>query len=111
MPKLSRIPSAETSIKHSFNLKKSTSDTLQAYHQFYCQALGLDIEKVALKDVAEQILLDFMNSDKDFQRNQAGSDASAKPVVQSKEVMGAARAASAAGGYAASGQDSPDSDE
>jgi len=79
-PKLTRIPGSEATVKHSFTLRKSTSDQLQAYHAYYCTALGLDPEKVALKDVAEQMLLDFMNSDRDFQRSQT-TDAAVKPAA------------------------------
>ncbi|WP_176089313.1 DUF2274 domain-containing protein [Achromobacter anxifer] len=76
--KLSRIPGAEQTVKHSFSLKASTSNNLQAYHQMYCDQFGLDPKDVALKDIAEQILIDFMNGDKDFQRYL--NDKSTKPV-------------------------------
>lgn len=76
--KLSRIPGAEQTVKHSFSLKASTSNNLQAYHQMYCEQFGLDPKDVALKDIAEQILIDFMNGDKAFQRYQ--SEKATKPV-------------------------------
>lgn len=63
--KLSRIPGHEPTVKHSFSLKKSTSDLLEKYHQMYQQVTGVE---VPLKDVVEQMLLDFMGDDKAFQK-------------------------------------------
>lgn len=68
-PKLSRIPGTEPTVKHSFTLRASTSEQLVAYHLYYCKAEGIDPAKLPLKDVAEQMFIDFMASDKDFQRS------------------------------------------
>ena len=63
--KLSRIPGHEPTVKHSFSLKKSTSDQLEKYHALYQRVTGVE---VPLKDVVEQMLLDFMSEDKTFQK-------------------------------------------
>lgn len=63
--KLSRIPGTETTVKHSFAFKQSTSNLLQQYQALYMQTQGVE---VSLKDVVEQMLLDFMAEDKAFQR-------------------------------------------
>lgn len=64
--KLSRIPGAEPTVKHSFSFRRSTSNNLQAYFSYYLAETGA--EGVSIKDVAEQILQDFMAEDKGFQR-------------------------------------------
>lgn len=63
--KLSRIPGHEPTAKQSWALKVSTVTQLQAYHDMYIAATGAD---VSLKDVVEQMLLDFMGDDKAFQK-------------------------------------------
>jgi len=64
--KLSRIPGTESTVKHSFNFKQSTSTQLAQYHELYMKTLGVE---VSLKDVVEQMLLDFMAEDKAFQKS------------------------------------------
>lgn len=64
--KLSRIPGTEKTVKHSFSFKQSTTDLLQKYVAFYEKNTGAEVN---LKDVTEQMLLDFMGDDKDFQRS------------------------------------------
>jgi hypothetical protein len=63
--KLSRIPGHEATAKQSWALKVSTVNQLQAYHDMYVASTGAD---VSLKDVVEQMLLDFMGDDKAFQK-------------------------------------------
>lgn len=63
--KLTRIPGHEAVEKQSWSLKVSTVKQLKAYHEMYVKATGAD---VALKDVVEQMLLDFMADDKTFQK-------------------------------------------
>ncbi|HDR9103364.1 DUF2274 domain-containing protein [Paraburkholderia sp. A3RO-2L] len=63
--KLSRIPGHEQTVKHSFALKQSTTNLLQQYQQMYSASTGIE---VSLKDVVEQMLLDFMAEDKTFQK-------------------------------------------
>jgi len=79
--KLSRIPGHEPTVKHSFSLKKSTSDLLEKYHSLYQRVTGVE---VPLKDVVEQMLLDFMGEDKTFQKE-------LKKVVGAAEQKPAAR--------------------
>lgn len=85
--KLSRIPGHEATAKQSWALKVSTVNQLQAYHEMYVALSGAD---VSLKDVVEQMLLDFMGDDKAFQKAyrqkleaaaQASAAAQAAPAV------------------------------
>lgn len=80
--KLSRLPGFEPTVKLSFSFKKSTHEQLQAYHQLYQREE--DIE-VPLKDVVEQMLLEFMADDKAFQRELKRLLAS-KPVSDNPDV-------------------------
>lgn len=63
--KLSRIPGHEPTVKHSFAFKQSTTALLQQYQELYSSLTGAE---VSLKDVVEQMLLDFMADDKAFQK-------------------------------------------
>lgn len=63
--KLSRIPGHEATVKHSFAFKQSTTSLLQQYQELYASHTGME---VSLKDVVEQMLLDFMAEDKAFQK-------------------------------------------
>jgi len=78
--KLSRIPGIEPTVKHSFSLKQSTWDQLEGYVQFVKEQTGVE---VVLKDVVEQMLLDFMGDDKVFQKyiKQASAPVSSTPPV------------------------------
>lgn len=82
--KLSRIPGHEPTVKHSFSLKKSTSDMLEKYHSLYQRETGVE---VPLKDVVEQMLLDFMGEDKTFQKElkKLVGAAEQKPSVRVEE--------------------------
>ena len=81
--KLSTIPRTEATIKHSFALKKSTTDGLHQYQELYKKTHGVE---VALKDLVEQMLVDFMAEDKTFQKSLKQSVAKvAGPVVASVE--------------------------
>lgn len=81
--KLSRIPGHEETEKQSWALKVSTLTQLKAYHEMYVASTGT---VVSLKDVVEQMLLDFMGDDKAFQ----------KAFRQKLEAAAAAQAAPAA---------------
>lgn len=94
--KLSRIPGHEATAKQSWALKVSTVNQLQAYHEMYVAATGAD---VSLKDVVEQMLLDFMGDDKSFQKAfrqkleaaaaaQAPAAVQAAPAVQTQPRAG-----------------------
>lgn len=63
--KLSLIPGHETTSKVQFNWKATTVEKLQQYLGFYKSVTGAD---VPLKDLTEQMLLDFMAEDKAFQK-------------------------------------------
>lgn len=63
--KLSRIPGIEPSVKQSYSFKQSTVEALNHYKDACESVAGVD---VGLRDLVEQILLDFMSSDKTFQR-------------------------------------------
>lgn len=64
--KLSTIPRTEATIKHSFALKKSTTESLHQYQELYKATHSVE---VALKDLVEQMLVDFMGEDKAFQKS------------------------------------------
>jgi hypothetical protein len=61
--KLSPIPGHEPTSKVQFSWKTSTVEQLQQYIAFYKTQTGVE---VSMKDVTEQMLLDFMKEDKDF---------------------------------------------
>lgn len=63
--KLSRIPGSEAAVKQSFAFKASTVARLQQYQACYNAEEGVN---VAMKDMVEQMLNQFMDGDKDFQR-------------------------------------------
>lgn len=74
--KLSRIAVHEPSVKHSFTLKQSTTDLLERYRKEYSKVAGTDVK---LKDLVEQMLLDFMAEDKAFQKVLRTAEPEAKP--------------------------------
>lgn len=91
--KLSRIPGHEATEKQSWALKVSTVSQLKAYHEMYVATTGAD---VSLKDVVEQMLLDFMGDDKAFQKAyrqklesaaQAAAPAPAAPAAQAAPAV------------------------
>lgn len=90
--KLSRIAINEASVKHSFTFKQSTTDLLERYRKEYSKVAGSDVK---LKDLVEQMLLDFMADDKVFQkklRNAAepeakSSQASPSPAAPASAVL------------------------
>lgn len=85
--KLTRIPGHEPTLKQSWALKTSTVTLLQQYHDMYVAATGAE---VSLKDVVEQMLLDFMAEDKEFQKalRQKRDGAPAAPAVQAHPRVG-----------------------
>lgn len=95
--KLSRIPGHEATEKQSWALKVSTVSQLKAYHEMYMATTGAE---VSLKDVVEQMLLDFMGDDKAFQRAfrqklEAAAAAQAAPAPAAAPAVSAAPAAHA----------------
>ncbi|KVP75083.1 hypothetical protein WJ96_04780 [Burkholderia ubonensis] len=81
--KLTRIPGHEQTVKQSFALKQSTMTQLQQYQEFYLAETKA--ENVYVKDLVEQMLLDFMREDKDFQRFVKQKDTPAAPVAASTQ--------------------------
>lgn len=77
--KLSRIPGHEATVKHSFAFKQSTTSLLLQYQELYAAHTGLE---VSLKDVVEQMLLDFMTEDKAFQKLLKQRQESSSPASQ-----------------------------
>lgn len=75
--KLTRIPGHEAVAKQSWSLKVSTVSMLQAYHEMYVKTTGAD---VSVKDVVEQMLLDFMADDKAFQKILRQKESSSAPA-------------------------------
>lgn len=62
--KLTKIAGAEKTSKQAWNLRESTVNNLAHYQEMYKKETG---NVVSLKDVAEQMLNDFMKEDKHFQ--------------------------------------------
>lgn len=88
--KLSRIPGHESTVKHSFAFKQSTAALLLQYQEMYATHTGID---VSLKDVVEQMLLDFMSDDKAFQKELARKkQAASAPAPAPAEPKAAASA-------------------
>ncbi|WP_126223528.1 DUF2274 domain-containing protein [Burkholderia ambifaria] len=90
--KLTRIPGTEATVKHSFSFRKSTMDQLLAYQQFYQKMTGTEVN---LKDVVEQMLLDFMADDKTFQRELKQPAAASAPAAPSAKTDGGLSASAA----------------
>lgn len=87
--KLSRIAIHEPSVKHSFTLKQSTTDLLERYRKEYSKLAGTDVK---LKDLVEQMLLDFMAEDKTFQKVLRSAP---EPEAKSRQAAPAPTAATA----------------
>lgn len=88
--KLSRIAINEASVKHSFTFKQSTTDLLERYRKEYSKVAGSDVK---LKDLVEQMLLDFMADDKVFQKKLRNA---AEPEAKSSQVSPAPAAPASA---------------
>ena len=61
--KLKRIVKSEPVVRLAVSIKTSTMARLDAYQKYYKSAYGEDIERSAL---VEEMLREFMGSDKDF---------------------------------------------
>lgn len=61
--KLKRIVKSEPVVRLAVSIKASTMARLDAYQEYYKAAYGEDIERSAL---VEEVLREFMGSDKDF---------------------------------------------
>lgn len=81
--KLTRIPGHEQTVKQSFALKQSTMTQLQQYQEFYLAETKA--ENVYVKDLVEQMLLDFMREDKEFQRFVKQKDTPTAPAAASAQ--------------------------
>lgn len=80
--RLSRIPSIEATVKHSLTIKESTSEMLHQYKEA-CEEIA-EVE-VHLRDLVEQMLVDFMDSDRTFQRYLKDKEAKAKKAAKAAE--------------------------
>ena len=105
--KLSRIPGHEATEKQSWALKVSTVNQLKAYQAMYMAESGAE---VSLKDVVEQMLLDFMGEDKGFQKAfrqqlEAAAAAQAAPAAPAPAAPAPAPAAQAAPAQSRFGQE------
>ncbi|GBG14506.1 alpha-ribazole phosphatase [Novimethylophilus kurashikiensis] len=74
--KLSRIPVSESTVKHTFSLKESTSDLLHKYQACYMAEHEVEI---TMKDMVEAMLTSFMADDKTFQKYLKQPQAAAAP--------------------------------
>ncbi len=75
--KLSHIPGHEPTTKQAFAWKTSTVVQLQKYLALYNSTHGVE---VTLKEVTEQMLLDFMADDKVFQKALKSGKATSAPA-------------------------------
>ncbi|MBU9199935.1 DUF2274 domain-containing protein [Burkholderia multivorans] len=107
--KLSRIPGHEQTVKHSFAFKQSTSSLLQQYQAMYEEELRAE---VTLKDIVEQMLLDFMADDKVFQKRlRAKQESASAPGVSAAGKGGKPVAGQASPPPAAAGGSEPSNSE
>jgi hypothetical protein len=83
--KLARIPSVETTVKHSFSFRQSTSEKLEAYQKRYQKVHG---QEVTMKDLVEHMLMTFMEEDKAFQKELRDQDS--RPPASERESKPAA---------------------
>lgn len=91
--KLTRLPAHEKTVKHSFAFRQSTTSQLQQYQEMYKEVTGAE---VPLKDVVEQMLLDFMADDKTFQKRQRQKQEAEQAAAAGAEAAAAAAAEAAA---------------
>lgn len=63
--KLSRIAGQESGVKVSYTFKQSTTELLERYRKEFSTVTKTDVK---MKDLVEQMLLDFMQDDKEFQK-------------------------------------------
>lgn len=63
--KLTKIQGHESTKKVQYSWKATTTDMLDQYAAFYKAQTGIE---VPLKDITEQMVLDFMREDKAFQK-------------------------------------------
>lgn len=94
--KLSLIQAAEPVQKVSVTFKESTVSLLHAYTDWYCERMGLAKGSVKVRNVHEQMLLDFMASDKEFMRSrQTGKSMATERPGATPDVTNRAVSASA----------------
>lgn len=112
--KVSQIATVEKTAKRSFSFRVSTVKQLEAYQKAYEDTFGVTVE---MKDLVEQMLLDFMRDDKNFQAKlkavrqpakggKPAGDAGNSQGEHAEDDAGAeAAGAATAGGAAATGAD------
>lgn len=89
--KLTKIQGHESTKKVQYSWKATTTDMLDQYAAFYKAQTGIE---VPLKDITEQMVLDFMREDKAFQKFAAAAKKqAAAPVANEKPVSAATPAA------------------
>ncbi|MEX3983627.1 DUF2274 domain-containing protein [Paraburkholderia sp. EG287A] len=80
--KVSQIATVEKTSKRSFSFRVSTVKQLEAYQKAYEEEFGVTVE---MKDLVEQMLLDFIRDDKTFQ---AKLKAGQRPPVKAGKPAG-----------------------
>jgi hypothetical protein len=63
--KLAKVTSNEPSERIAIGMKQSAVSTLKAYQEFYKTSYG---EEIALNQLVENMLVEFMKDDKEFQK-------------------------------------------
>lgn len=78
--KLSRIAGQEVGVKVSWTFKNSTVELLERYRKEFSIVTKTDVKT---KDMVEQMLLDFIQDDKEFQKRlRAQASSVAAPTGQ-----------------------------
>lgn len=73
--KLAKVTSNEPTERIAISMKVSAVTSLKAYQEFYKATYGEDI---ALNQLVENMLVDYMKDDKDFQKTVAQSSKTVK---------------------------------
>jgi hypothetical protein len=77
--KLAKVSANEPSERFAVSMKVSAHNSLKAYQEFYKATYG---EEISLNQLIENMLVDYMKDDKDFQKAIVKSGVpSAKPAA------------------------------
>jgi hypothetical protein len=74
--KLAKVTSNEPTERIAIGMKASAHANLKAYQEFYKATYG---EEIALNQLVETMLVDYMKDDKDFQKALSQNSKTAKP--------------------------------
>ena len=75
--KLAKVTSNEPTERLALGMKQSAVSSLKAYQEFYKASYG---EEIALNQMVENMLVEYMKADKEFQNTVAASGKAVKTV-------------------------------